>query len=230
MKQIIIKQTIVRGTGRNTKYLNVPTWQEADALRALGYNAELLNIAPRGGVWGETIQVPARQAEQAKRALTGELVYASRAAERAAKAKAKAQQVAAREVEENVISKNDVKLYCDVGSVKIEADKFTPISTHIWSHEGAHMVPNGYGDGEMRLTLVNVRDLAHRFSRHESFGNSPPHLMAEASGLLTIYYYDCGKDWFSIQADEPVRIYSKNRRVYIVGTNFTCSILPGNYD
>lgn len=226
----IIKQTVVRGSGRNTKYSNVPTWQEARALRALGYSAALVNIAPRGGVWGETIQVPTRQAEKAKRALTGETVYASRSVERAAKAKAKAQQIAAREVEENVISKDDVQLYCDVGSVKIEAEQFTPISTHVWTREGAHMVPNGYGDGDMRLTIVKVRDSARCFSRHEAFGDAPPTLMAEASGLLTIYYYDCGKDRFRIQADAPVRIYSKNRRVYIVGTNFNCSILPGNYD
>lgn len=221
----IIKQTVVSGSGRNTKYSNVPTWQEVSALLELGYKAELVNIAPRGGVWGETIQVPARHAEKAKRALSGEKVYASRDAERAAKAKIKAKQAAASEVEKNVISKNDVNIYCDVGSVKIEAEEFTAISDRVWNRDGAQMVPNGYGDGEMRVTLVKVRDSAKRFSRHEAFGDSAPTLMAEARGLINVFSYDCGNDFFRVQADEVVRIYSKNRRVYIVGSNFTCPML-----
>lgn len=221
----IIKQTVVYGSGRNTKYSDVPTWEEAAALRALGYKAEFVNIAPRGGTWGDTIQVPARQAEKAKRALAGERVYASRAAEREAKAASKRRAQAAREVEENVLIKSDVELWCDVGCVKIESDQFTPISTNIWQRDSAHMVPNGYGDGPMRLTIVKVRDIERRFSRHEAFGDAPPPLMAEASGILKIYSYDCGEEYFRIQADEPVRIYSKNRRVYIVGTKFTYPML-----
>lgn len=228
MKSATIKQTAVYGSGRNTKYRNVPTWDEVDYLRALGYSAELVNVAPRGGLWGETIQVPVRQADKARRALAGERLYASRAAERAAKAVAKARQLAASEVADNVISKDDWQAYSDVGSLKIEADQFTAISQHVWERDGAHMIPNGYGDGEMRITFVLVRDLERRFSRHEAFGDAPPTLMAEASGPLKIYTYDCGSDWFAVQADEPVRIYAKNRRVYIVGTKFICPMRERN--
>lgn len=219
----IIKQTVVYGDGRNTRYSKVPTLGDAAALRALGYKAELVNIAPRGGTWGETIQVPARQAEKAKRALAGERVYASRAAERAAKAAAKRRAQAAREVEKNVRLKSEVELWSDVGCVKIESDQFTPISTNIWQRDGAHMVPNRHGD--VRLTIVKVRYSEWRFSRHEAFGDEPPELMAEASGMLKIYSCDCGDEYFRIQAEKPVRIYSKNRQVYIVGTRFTYPML-----
>lgn len=221
----IIKQTVVYGSGRRTQYSDIPTWEEVDSLRALGYSATLINIAPRGGIWGETIQVPSRQAAKAKRALAGEMVYASRAAERAAKAKAKAQRLAGEDVAGNVVSKTDVELFCDVASVKVKAQEFRPLNEHMWVREGAHMVPNFHGDGPMRLSLVRVRDAQRRFSRHEAFGDEAPPLMAEASGWIKIYNYDCGETCFEVIAAEPVRFYSQNHRVYLVGTAFSCDVL-----
>jgi hypothetical protein len=186
------------------------------ALRALGFEAELIDIAPRGGVWGRTIQVPARQAERARRALHGDVVYATRAAEREARARARARH----DAETNVLERFDVTLSADAGAVKIRADDLVPLSTALCECEGAHLLPVGW-DGLVRLTLVTVRDAERRFSRHEAFGDQPPDLLAEARGAIRVYHYDCGQDFFIVNADSPVRFYVRHRRVYAVGTSFS---------
>ena len=235
MKKVIVKQTKVSGSGRRTMYSEVPTFGEVEKLRALGYDADFINIAPRGGAWGHTIQVPSRQAEKAKRVLAGERLFASRQAKRAAKAREKAREEAAAEVEENVISKNHVGVVCDVASVAVEADNFTIIDVSnvdlpsqyrpdYWG-SNCYWIKNDYGDGDMTLSLVKVKDCERRFSRHEAFGDTPPPLRAEAKGPIKVFFHDCRKDhWFEVFAKKPVRFYSQNKRVYMVGEDFTVSM------
>lgn len=219
MTKTIVKQTVTSGTGRNTRNTNIPTADDLRRLLALGFAAELVNIAPRGGVWGETLQVPARQAEKARRALAGEVVWASRAAERAAKAAAKARAGALAEAEANVIDKTTYLVAADAGSVKM-AGQITPVGPYVRADQnGTAQIPNGYGDGQHKLTVVTVADADRRFSRHEGHGNRAPVLQATATGPLSVYGYDCGDSVFAvILSPEPLKIYSLDGRVYIVGT------------
>lgn len=220
MKYVIIKQTKVSGSGRNTKYSKVPNYEDLKTLKEKGFDAKLINIAPRGGIWGNAIEVPARQA---KNALAGKFVTKEFEKEYIArKKKEQAMRDAAQsDYEANVVNCTEFFTDADVGSLAIRGGDFKSLSKYCWVKDDLNMIPNGYGDGEMRNKFVLVKEIDGHFSRHAQFGNQAPQLMAEVVGKFEILFYDCDNGVsIDVDAIEPVRIYTQNRRAYVVGTKF----------
>ena len=64
------------------------------------------------------------------------------------------------------------KTVSDIGGVKIGNDKFTVI------------IPNGYGDGDTRIAIVNRGEINDNMFNFFTF----------IEGDINIYSYDCGDD------------------------------------